>query len=83
MKWDFQINFEIYHGRHRVFSLRRLIPFLNRWHKKHKNWSRSCYQKTRYKTEQAALNAEWFAKHPAPHRAYACEVCDGWHITTK
>jgi len=28
------------------------------------------------------MNAGWFKKHPCHHYAYACEVCDGWHLAT-
>lgn len=83
MKWDIIFDFEISHGRKRIFSIRRLFPRLQLRHNKHKEWIRSCYSKTRFTSEQSALNAAWFKKHPAPHSSYLCEVCDGWHITTK
>ena len=83
MKWNIDISLEISHGRHRIFSLRKLIPLFQRWHKEHKLRVKSCFAKSRFKTEQGALNAEWFKKHDVEHRAYLCEVCDGWHITTK
>jgi hypothetical protein len=83
MKWDIQIAFEVYRGRRRIFSLRRLIPLFQRWYRQSKDRARSCYSKTRYPNEQAAMNAGWFKKHTVKHAAYNCEVCDGWHITTK
>lgn len=83
MKWDIVIDFEISHGRKRIFSLRRLIPWLQKRHAEHKQWVRSCYGKTRYSSEHSARNAAWFKKHPAPFSVYPCEICDGFHITTK
>lgn len=82
-QWNVDIGLEISFGRKRVFSLRNLVPLFQRWHEQHRARCRSCFGKTRYPTEQGALNAGWFKKHTVKHSAYLCEVCDGWHITTK
>jgi hypothetical protein len=85
MKWDFQINITISKGRKKIFAIERYFSFLKRWQKQHRQFAQSCFRKTRFTSEQAALNAYWFEKHPDkayPHRAYLCEVCDGWHLTT-
>jgi hypothetical protein len=84
MKWSADINFDIYKGRKRIFSLKKLIPFIGNWRKIYKNRYRSCLGKTRYKSDYEAMNAAWFKKHPdIRHAAYLCPVCDGWHITTR
>ena len=79
---DIDVALEISFGRKRLFSLRRLVPLFQRWHEQHRARCRSCFSKTRYQSEQGALNAGWFARHPSPHCAYFCESCEGWHITT-
>lgn len=82
MKWDLDFTFVISRGRHRFVVFDRLFPFLRSVQQRHKDFTWSCYRKTRFHNEQAALNAGWFKKHTAKHRAYLCEVCDGWHIAT-
>jgi hypothetical protein len=83
MKLDIDIGLEISFGRKRVFSLRRMFPFVQRLHNAHQARCRSCFSKSRFSSEQAALNSAWFQRHPAPHSAYHCENCGGWHITTR
>ena len=83
MKLDIDIALEISFGRKRVFSLRNLVPLFQKWHNEHRDNCRSCFGKTRYQSEQGALNAGWFKKHDVKHSAYFCPNCDGWHITTR
>jgi hypothetical protein len=84
MKWSLEIAFEVKKGRQTVFSLRNLIPAIKRWHREHKLRIHGCFAKSRYTNRQNAMNAEWFRKRPTVwHDAYECDVCDGWHITTK
>ena len=82
MRWDLHFNLVVSHGRKRIFSLERLLPFLARIRERHKKFAWSCYRKTRFTSSESAMNAGWFKKHPCHHYAYACEVCDGWHLAT-
>ena len=82
MKFGFRINCDISYGRKMLFSLQWISLFKN-LHKRHKNQFISCFSKTRYTSEQAGLNAEWFKKNPKPFRVYKCPICDGFHITTQ
>lgn len=85
MKWDFKIDFTVSRGRKRILVLERVFPFLKKLKEKHKNAYYSCFRKTRFTSEGAALNCMWFKKnadHP-PFSAYKCPICEGWHITTE
>ena len=44
-----------------------------------------CLRKVRYKFEEDAADAaKYMVKHRGwPQRAYLCNVCHGWHLTTK
>jgi len=85
MKWDLQLAFTVRRGRKRVFRIEQIFPFFRKFRDAHYQHARSCYDKSRFTSERAALHAEWFKKNrdkAYPHQAYKCEVCDGWHITT-
>ena len=82
MKFGFRVNCDISYGRKMLFSL-QWLKFFKNLHKRHKDQFISCFSKTRYSSEQAGMNAEWFKKHRKEFRVYKCRVCDGWHITTQ
>jgi hypothetical protein len=85
MKWDIKFDLTISRGRKRLFVLERFLPFLKTWKERHKNAYYSCFRKTRFTSQGAAMNCMWFKKNAdAPaFSAYNCEICEGWHITTE
>ena len=85
MRWDFQFELTVSRGRKRLFAVQEWLPALKKLQERHHLIVRGCYRKTKYPTQQAALNCEWFKKNKTlsyPHYAYLCDVCDGWHIAT-